>query len=88
MNEHELALLREIDSPFFGVYLSADDVNPLAFSRAPLFRPSQYCLFAEIVGDSVVYSIGKRDSSGRYDSDIVYSTSSFEDISDEWAIYQ
>lgn len=79
--------LREV-----GWYLSADEANPLAYSHARLFRKPEYCLYAEIVGStrapSIEYRIGKLDSASRYDSDLIYSSSSFEDISDVWESFK
>lgn len=72
--------------------LSADEKTPIAFSHAPLFHAPQYGLFAEIrhsrlLGDYVYYAICKRHN-GDYDhKHPVYESSSFEDISDVWAIF-
>lgn len=79
--------LREV-----GWYLDAGEPNPLAYSHARLFRKPEYCLYAEIVGSQraphIRYTIGKLDSAARYDSDVVYSSSSFEDICDVWESFK
>ena len=73
--------------------LSADQVTPIAFSRARLFRKPQYGVFAEIrtsrrAGDYVLFSICRALSNGSYDmSDKVYETSCYEDLQDIWGIF-
>lgn len=74
--------------------LSADQINPIAFSKTLPFRQPKYALFAEIrhsamLGDFVYYSICKASKPGKYDhSQPIYVSSSFEDICDEWSIFK
>lgn len=68
--------------------LSADEINIMAFSRAPIFRKPTFCLFATVGTKRVHYHIGKIDSASTYDSDVIYESTCLEDILDVWACFK
>lgn len=73
------------------VELSVDQATPLAFSKAPLFRPAPYVLTAEIrsnrrLGEYVLYRIMKRSAQNTY-SELVYESACYDDALDIWTIF-
>lgn len=71
--------------------ISADELTPLAYSKARLFKAAQYGLFVEICADSVLYTIrkfGKRGNQTGYFDIIERDSECFEAFYfNSWAIY-
>jgi len=67
------------------IEISADEITPIQFSKAKLWKHPTYGLFVEVREDGILYTIRKNSKLG-YTS-IIEQDTCFEAIQDSWSIY-
>lgn len=65
-------------------WISADELTPIAFSKAAFFQAPRYGLFVELLDEQAVYTVRKH---GKGYAQIIEQDSCFEAIQDIWSIY-